>query len=102
MQKTVLASLLFTAQPRKVTRLLVNSGARTDATQRSGVMPIHLAAQGNRHQMLTYLVMEAGVSVDLVSLITNPFNSTEFVPGYFEAHGITLVISLVRVREAHK
>ena len=53
-----------------IARLLVNSGARTDATQREGAMPIHLAAQNNRHQILTYLVTEAGVSVDVVSTAT--------------------------------
>ena len=50
-----------------IARLLVNSGARTDATQIQGVMPIHSAARHNRHQILTYLVMEAGVSVNVVS-----------------------------------
>ena len=50
-------------------RLLVNSGARTDAAQRRGAMPIHLAAQKNRHQILTYLVTEAGVSVNVVSTV---------------------------------
>ena len=52
-------------------RLLVNSGARTDAAQRRGGMPIHLAAQNNRHQILTYLVTEAGVSVNVVSTATS-------------------------------
>ena len=53
-----------------IAQLLVNSGARTDATQIQGVMPIHLAAQYNRHQILTYLVTEAGVSVNVVSTAT--------------------------------
>ena len=48
-------------------RLLVTSGARTDAAKRDGAMPIHLAAQANRHEMLEYLVREAGVSVNVVS-----------------------------------
>ena len=49
-------------------QLLVTSGARTDAAQRSGAMPIHMAAQSNRHEMLEYLVREAGVSVNVVSI----------------------------------
>ena len=53
-----------------IAQLLVNSGARTDATQMSGGMPIHQAAQHNRHQILTYLVTEAGVSVNVVSTYT--------------------------------
>ena len=48
-------------------RLLVNSGARTDAASIDESMPIHRAAQHNRHQILTYLVTEAGVSVNVVS-----------------------------------
>ena len=51
-------------------RLLVNSGARTDAAMTNGAMPIHSAAQYNRHQILTYLVTEAGVSVNVVSTYT--------------------------------
>ena len=39
-------------------------------------------------------------AVQSTPALDNTFTSTEFVPGYFEAHGITLVISLVR--EAHK
>ena len=53
-----------------IARLLVNSGARTDATKRDGGMPIHQAAKNNRHQILTYLVTEAGVSVNVVSTAT--------------------------------
>ena len=48
-------------------RLLVTRGARTDAATEQGVMPIHMAAQWNRHQVLEFLVQEAGVSVDVVS-----------------------------------
>ena len=51
-------------------RLLVTHGARTDAADDDGVMPIHLAAQYNRHEMLEYLVREAGVSVNVVSTAT--------------------------------
>ena len=50
--------------------LLVDCRARTDASQWQGAMPIHLAAQHNRHEMLEYLVREAGVSVDVVSTVT--------------------------------
>ena len=53
-----------------IARLLVNSGARTDATSIDGAMPIHSAVQNNRHQILTYLVTEAGVSVNVVSKAT--------------------------------
>ena len=51
-------------------RLLVTSGASTDAAKDDGDMPIHKAAQANRHEMLEYLVREAGVSVDVVSTAT--------------------------------
>lgn len=51
-------------------RLLVTRGARTDAVQIDGGMPIHRAAQQNRHEMLEYLVREAGVSVNVVSTAT--------------------------------
>ena len=48
-------------------RLLVTRGARTDAAQREGDMPIHKAAWHNRHEVVEFLVREAGVSVDVVS-----------------------------------
>ena len=48
-------------------RLLVTRGARPDAANEQGVMPIHMAALANRHQVLEFLVTEAGVSVDVVS-----------------------------------
>ena len=48
-------------------RLLVTRGARTDAAKSSGGMPIHMAATNNRHQVLEFLVTEAGVSVNVVS-----------------------------------
>ena len=44
-----------------IAQLLVKSRARTDVSQWQGFMPIHL----------TYLVMEAGVSVDVVSTATS-------------------------------
>ena len=50
-------------------RLLVTRGARTDAAQRRGAMPIHKAAQNNRHEVVEFLVREAGVSVNVVSSV---------------------------------
>ena len=53
-------------------RLLVTLGARTDSPEMSiGAIPIHTAAQNNRHEVVEFLVREAGVSVNVVSNVFN-------------------------------
>ena len=52
-----------------VVKLLIERGARLNATQREGARAIHMASQDNRHEVVRYLVQEAGENVDVVSTI---------------------------------
>ena len=58
-----------------VVKLLVKRGARLDATMRQGGRAIHMTSQHNRHEVVRYLVQEAGENVDVVSIILPLFSS---------------------------
>ena len=47
-------------------KLLLERGARLDATQCDGARAIHMASGNNRHEVVRYLVQEAGENVDVI------------------------------------